>query len=581
MKGKNYVDNTTIHGKKGIGRRSFLKRAAVVGGGAAISTALSGMSGRKPVSAYGSETRDSTPVNPEIPPEPIPDSKISSTLKADVVIIGAGIAGLSAARAASESGASVIVVEKAITYQYRSGEYGIIDSKVQRTFGINIDKQAAILESLKQMGYRADQRMWKYWADNSGAAFDWMLELAPDAEIIPENALTFDANKIILRPHCFPPPQGYDPAEEYSPMYPTCICFLPDQGKMIERVYQRCLVKGCQFLFSMWARQLIRPGNEGRVQGVICQDVKGDYTKILAKKGIILAAGDYANNKDMISYYTPWAINYPIFWMNNDAEGKPTNTGDGQRMGVWVGAKMEDGPHAPITHTLGGPLGIDAFFVCNTKGKRFVNEDVGGQLLSNALFRQPGYFGWQIFDDKWPEQIGLMSCGHGSINYCVEPDRNPDKGLMEGSSTTREKVRSTDGIVIAESLKDLAGRLELDETGQETLLKSIERYNELCRKGVDEDFGKTAKRMFPIATPPYYAGKISVGHMIVCMGGLICDPETGNVLDKDHKGIEGLYAAGNTMGGRFLVDYPLVTPGASHGFALTHGRLVGMTVAEL
>ena len=60
-----------------------------------------------------------------------------------------------------------------------------------------------------------------------------------------------------------------------------------------------------------------------------------------------------------------------------------------------------------------------------------------------------------------------------------------------------------------------------------------------------------------------------------------CNPETGNILDRDHNGIEGLYAAGNTMGGRFLVDYPVVTAGASHGFALTYSRLVGKTVAGL
>lgn len=578
---KRRVDKNKYHEEKGIDRRSFLKKTAATGGGVMVSATLPALSMTTAGRALGAEALKTPIVNPEIPPEPIPDSKISSTLKADVVIIGAGIAGLSAARAASEAGASVIIVEKATTYQYRSGYYGIIDSKVQKSLGIKIDKQAAILESLKQMGYLADQRMWKYWADSSGAAFDWLLELAPDAVTIQENALTFDSNKIVLQPRSFPPPPSYDPAEEYSPAYPTSICFMPDQGKMVERVYQRCLEKGCQFMFSTWARQLIRPDNDGRVQGVICQDKKGDYIKILAKKGVILAAGDYANNRDMVAYYTPWALDYPILWLNKDAEGNPTNTGDGQRMGVWAGAKMEDGPHAPMTHTLGGPLGVDAFFLCNTKGRRFVNEDVGGQMLSNALSRQPGSFGWQIFDDKWPEQIGLMSCGHASINYCVEHDKKPDAGLLLSAYTTREEVRSTNGIVISESLNDLAGKLELNETVQKTLLNSIKRYNELCKKGVDEDFGKTAKRMFPIATPPYYAAKISVGALLVCLGGLTCSPETGNVLDKDHKGIEGLYAAGNTMGGRFLVDYPVVTPGVSHGFALTYGRLVGTTVANL
>lgn len=305
MVDKRNVDMKNDHVSKDINRRSFLKKTAAAGGGVMVSVALPALSVTKTGKALGAETPKTTIVNPEIPPEPIPDSKISSTLKADVVVIGAGIAGLSAARAASEAGASVVIVEKGTTYQYRSGHYGIIDSKVQKSLGIETDRKAAILESLKQMGYLANQRMWKYWGDNSGAAFDWMLELAPDAEIIPENALTFDANKIILQPRYYPPPPGYDPAEEHSPTYPICIAFQPDQGKIVERVYQRCLAKGCQFLFSMWARQLIRPDNRGRVQGVICQDVKGAYTKILAKKGIILAAGDYANNKDMISYYTP------------------------------------------------------------------------------------------------------------------------------------------------------------------------------------------------------------------------------------------------------------------------------------
>jgi predicted oxidoreductase len=135
--------------------------------------------------------------------------------------------------------------------------------------------------------------------------------------------------------------------------------------------------------------------------------------------------------------------------------------------------------------------------------------------------------------------------------------------------------------VIAESLMELAGKLGLDAQAQETLLKSIERYNEVCRKGRDEDFGKVAKRLFPIATPPFYAARISAGPMLICMGGLTCNPETGNVLDRNYKSIEGLYAAGNTMGGRFVVDYPVVAAGASHGFALTYGRLVGTTVASL
>jgi len=572
--------------EKGIDRRGFLKRSAAAGGAAIVSAAVPGYSGIRRAAAANTPAQGTTAVNPEIPPAPIPDSSISSTLEFDVVVVGAGIAGLSAARAASEAGVSVVVVEKADTYQYRSGQFGVVDSEVQKALGIEIDKNAAVLESLKQMGYRADQRMWKYWADHSGAAFDWMMELAPDADVIPQTALSYDESKITLQPLHFPTPDGYDPAKEFSPSYPTVLCFIPDQGKMLERVYRRCIENGCRFVFATWARQLIRPDNQGRVRGVICQDTAGAYSKITARKGVVLATGDFASNRDMVAFYVPWALRYQSFFQSRDAAGNPTNTGDGQRMGIWVGAKMEDGPLAPMTHSMGGALGVDGFFLANTEGKRFVNEDVGGSQLSSQLFRQPGNSGWQIFDDKWPEQIGHMGVSHGSVNYCVKPDQLPQlkgAGMTTGRTayTTIEAVRSSRGIVIADTLQALAEKIGIDAEARETLLASIARYNELCRMGVDEDFGKTSKRLFPITSPPFYASRITPGGMLVCMGGLTCDPETGNVLDSDYKGIEGLYAAGNTMGGRFVVDYPVVVAGASHGFALTYGRLVGMKAAEL
>lgn len=202
------------------------------------------------------------------PPE-IPEERIKRILTTDVAIVGAGVAGLSAARASAEAGAATVVVEKAKTYQYRSGQYGTVGSKIHKELGVEYDVNAAILEHMKQTGYRADQRMWKYWAQWSGKALDWMLELAPDLQVIPEDALSFDENRIVLQPLHYPTPEGYDPAEEYSPTYPTLLTFLPNQGKMLERVYQKCLDLGCEFLFSTWGVKLIRPNNEGRVQGQV------------------------------------------------------------------------------------------------------------------------------------------------------------------------------------------------------------------------------------------------------------------------------------------------------------------------
>lgn len=87
----------------------------------------------------------------------ISETEIKKTLDTDVLIIGAGASGLHAARAASEKGAKVIVIEKAGRFQVRSGQYGTLGNKFQKQFGITYDKHEAINEHLKQMGYRADR----------------------------------------------------------------------------------------------------------------------------------------------------------------------------------------------------------------------------------------------------------------------------------------------------------------------------------------------------------------------------------------------------------------------------------------
>ena len=95
----------------------------------------------------------------------------------------------------------------------------------------------------------------------------------------------------------------------------------------------------------------------------------------------------------------------------------------------------------------------------------------------------------------------------------------------------------------------------------------IERYNELCHAGLDEDFGKMSKRMFPVENPPFYACKFASAGMLVLCGGIDCDLDM-HALDTEDKIIPGLYVAGNTMGRRFLVEYPVVVAGISLGAAI-------------
>ena len=116
----------------------------------------------------------------------------------------------------------------------------------------------------------------------------------------------------------------------------------------------------------------------------------------------------------------------------------------------------------------------------------------------------------------------------------------------------------------------------------ENFVATIERYNELCEKGFDEDFGKDPSLLFPIKTPPFYgfAGTKALGVLMVTVGGLLVD-ENGAVLGKDYRPIPGLFAAGNASGGRFGWQYSTSIGGESLTTANTLGRLTAEYVASL
>jgi succinate dehydrogenase/fumarate reductase flavoprotein subunit len=587
-----------------ISRRHFLQGAGVGALGALGAGALMACSPSIDSTTEGSDAPDSTTSTDSgangamagdtpaflIPPDPITDDQISQTFDTEIVVVGGGLSGLAAARSAAEKGARVAVIEKGESFQYRSGQFGIYNSKLQQQLGMDFDPKAAISDLMKEMGYRPNQLLWNQWADHSGEAYDWFLEPAGDnIEILNIDATSYDPDKVAILKQHFPAPAQYDPSEEYSPVYPEAtLAFIPDQGKIIGLTYQKCVDLGVDFHFSTWARQLIRPNSSGRVEGVIAEDIDGNYLKINASKAVIMCAGDYGNNPDMVKHYCGGRT-YFGFFPNIDAKGEMTNVGDGQCMSAWIGAKIEDGPHAPMTHTLGGAVGIASYFIANTSGLRFMNEDVAGQQLSSQIFRQRDEYVWQIFDDKYPEQFANQPAGFANINWFVDDEStNPH---LEGAGgtigrtaiTSREEVESYSGgmgstepgIYKADTLEELVTMLDLDDQAQKTLLDQIERYNELCAKGHDDDFGKTPKRLWPITTAPYYATKIGGGGMLVCVGGLTVDPQTLNVLDTEYTPIDGLYAAGNNMGCRILQDYPVTIAGVSHGTALTFGYLAG------
>jgi fumarate reductase flavoprotein subunit len=162
-----------------------------------------------------------------------------------------------------------------------------------------------------------------------------------------------------------------------------------------------------------------------------------------------------------------------------------------------------------------------------------------------------------VFDSKWESQVPLSMIGHGSTIAVTDQLRQ-----TVTKSTT------------ADTIEELATKMGVPV---ETLKATIERYNQMCYQQYDEDFGKSLRRLYPVATPPFYAGKGSYAFLVV-FSGLICNAKL-QALDANFKAIPGLYLAGNTMGGRMSIDYPTTCPGISHGMAVTYGRLAGQNAA--
>ena len=560
-----------------LSRRSFISGTAAVASTAALAGTVT--------SALADEAQESAAYTPSFmqAPAPIDAADIKETVDADIVIIGSALSGLCACRAAVENGAkNIVVIEKADTWQCRSNQFGTIGGKIQEDLGIKIDRNAAVGQLMKECGYRPNQRILNLWADNSGEAFDWFLAPMEGKYVVENECDPYDAEEghLSVRKTHWPEPDNSHTEDDFYPIFSDCQITLPTMAPWVEAIYNICVEAGVTFKFSTWARQLVRENNEGPVTGVICQDVDGNYSQVNASKAVLLATGDFAGNKDMMSYYVPWATRFASIFPNRDAAGDPTNTGDGQCMGMWIGAKMEDGPLAPMTHHLGGPLGMDAFLLTDVNGDRFVNEDVGGQPFQNQLSRLPKKTAWQVFDSEWPNQLQYMDCGHGNVSWYVDDDKVPGGSYGRNAYISQamfDEAMASDAGVQADTIEELAEKMGVPV---EEFCATIERYNELAKKGVDEDFGKRADRMFAIENPPFYGYKLTDTVLLVCMGGLETTVDF-EVLDTNDDIIPGLYAVGNAQGGRFLVDYPLPCPGISHGMAMTHGMLVGRILAAL
>ncbi|MCD7819867.1 MAG: flavocytochrome c [Lachnospiraceae bacterium] len=416
----------------------------------------------------------------------IAEEEIDYVTEADVVVVGAGAAGMTAALTAAQEGASVILLEK-------SNKVGGNTAPAQS--GINAAESA--LQQEAEVDFTVDDfvemqtndlvvpELVQTLAENSGETIDWLVENG--AELTVNEDKTYQLV-----------------AADSSKLTST---------ELLETVEEGIIDAGVDLYYNMDVTTLIQD-DDGAVIGVVAEKEDGSEISFYGT-AVVLATGGYGQDYERVISYRP---DYENCWTDEVA---PT-TGEGIDMAVAVGAATKDLDQMMLfsqvvigygmLNSAYGPGGrtIDGIYV-NENAQRFMAEAMGSDSTADIL-AQPDGIVTVIFNEEAKEGANI-------------------DGLI-----------SSGVLYSADSPEELAEQLGMDP---ETLTATIDRWNEMVDNGVDEDFGRETNLNKLEGT--LYAYKFMAG-VHYCMGGVLID-ETAAVLNTDGEAIPGLFAAGEVTGG--------------------------------
>ncbi|MDZ7589548.1 MAG: FAD-binding protein [Rubrivivax sp.] len=555
-KDEHSLDRFTQHVlQHGISRRGFFSRTAAGAAGVGA-LGLTGVAAEAAGPAVGTgadyaSSSDGGATLKFLPrPGVIAEADIKETLTFDVVVVGAGAAGVPAALSAAESGASVAVVQKHPTPVAQGNTGSGIDLLTTDKAGI----EALVSKLMADNNHRSNPDILREWAYNSGEAVRWVIDRAKQggAQVVDQGSgPQFAIRKV----------NGYTLNYVTSFMGPKPYT----AGDGIRALAKTAEKAGVKFFFRTPAQQLVQSPS-GQVQGVIARRPDGKYTRFMARKGVILSAGDYQNNQAMCEYFIPDLKHFGRKMMDR--------TGDGFAMAYWAGGVIEPIGHTKMLHDFdAGPATMCdmPFLAVNREGKRFVNESVEMSLFNNYLreAKDAGHY-CQVFDAdymtaaaRWP---GVLFPPDKLKNYMPE-EPGPKLGVFPSQTNTWK----------ADTLEELARKLEVNVPN---FVATVKRYNEMVAARADAEFGKAANWLIPVVTPPFYGIHRRLRVSTLCSGMLVDTKH--RALDADGRPIPGLYIIGNMAAGFYGgVDYPLTVFGLSLGRCYTFGYLAGRHVARL
>jgi len=584
------------HQRKGTSRRQFLRDAGLLGMTLVGASVLPGCGSPEVVSETPPAPEPGSTFTPtpaaqtpevmtaelaskkwsfEIPPDPIPESEIANTFEADVIVVGAGISGMATVCSAAEHGARVILISASSKPVFRGGSFHSPWSKAMEAAGFKpYDVDRYFRRELSCASYNVDQDKWWKYYNHAPEAMNWLI----DKMEAYGYRTTFEAT-------------NWDP--DFGPMYvpvgshgwhstessPVWSAPSLSAEAVSYVVTEEAKKAGVQLVFKMVAKQLVRENNNtGRVTAVIAQGEDGKYNKYVGKRGIVLATGDFSANREMMAKYCPWAI--PLLSDVGD-QGYDTTfkagglyKGDGHRMALWIGAAWQKAyPNAPmIQGNWAGshqPYGAHRGLVVNKRGYRYGNEDVNAPLAAINQMHQPDMEAYCIWPQSYAEKVSPWYF----FGMDATADPVPPAEVIARWEQSVEDGSMVKGDTVDEVIQQLG--LPLEETKA-----TIARYNELCHKGVDEDYHKKPEYMVPIEGSPIYGAKWNKPAFLTVCGGLRTNINM-QVCDENDNPIPGLFNVGIMVGDFFANVYNFHVAGHNYGAnCLTFGYLTGKALAE-
>lgn len=475
----------------------------------------------------------------------------------DVCVVGCGVSGLAACVSAAEQGLSVLGLEKfGATGGGGRGTEGVfgVGSEMQNDLGINV-VPAEVLS--REMGYhhnRVDGLRWMDLIKNSGDNVGWLKDKGVNFTGVVDNYHGGEFETF----HWFSPNRA---AHDYAPQMTAAAESL-----------------GVQILTNTPARQLII--QDGKVAGVYAQKVNGDYIQVNAK-AVIIGTGGFANNNEYLAKGHFYDVkNVKRFLMGFDGDGlrMVTEAGGTDRLDRFSGLFQLTVSGAPGGEygTFGSGNGLvvgshsgDNIWV-NEKGERICAENSGDEnwmaLMIPTLAHQKTY---SIFDRAAFEQ---------NVQNIAFPAKSFEEDIAEMEE--RFATNPYGDAFTDDTIEGLVKKVSaaIPEITEETLLNTIDHYNEMCRDGEDSDYGKPASYLHELKNPPYYFIYIPQAVMVT-FGGIHVNRKF-ECVDATEQPISGLYAIGVDSAELWPNIYTINVPGGTNANNVNSGRMSAIHAAE-